>query len=198
MRLITLHLIAFLSGFSLMGYEILGSRMLAPSFGSSVYVWGGLISVFMLGLSIGYAIGGKLADRHNSYFELAIIILISIIFIFFISFYAKNICNTLSGFSYETKYSALMASLILFTIPSICLGAASPYLVKLSVPCAKNLGEKTGYIYAASTVGSIFGTLFTSFYLILLVGTSTGSKLLCIPLTICFIILLILNNKKKY
>ncbi len=178
-----------------MGYEILGSRILAPYFGSSVYVWGGLISVFMLGLGIGYFIGGKLADKHSSPIELAIIILISVIFIFSVSFYGKFICATLSNIFIEVKYTALIASLLMFTIPSICMGTVSPYLVKLSAPNTKNIGEKTGNIYASSTVGSIFGTIFTSFYLILLVKTSTGIRLLCISLIICFILLL--TSKKK-
>jgi len=192
-----LYVIAFLSGFSLMGYEILGSRVLAPHFGSSVYVWGSLIAVFMLGLSIGYSIGGRLADRHNSCIELGCIILCAIIFILPISYYGKLICSTVSTLPIDIKYSALAASAILFTVPCICLGIISPYLVKLSVNGQEEIGKKVGNIYAASTIGSILGTLFVSFYLIGLVGTNKGIQLLCIPLIICSILSFTYSSYKK-
>ena len=192
-----LYTTAFLSGFSLMGYEILGSRVLAPYFGSSVYVWGGLIAVFMFGLSIGYSVGGRLADRHNSCIELACIIFCSVLFIFLVSYYGKLICSSISVLAIDIKYSALTASAILFTIPCICMGIISPYLVKLSINGQQEIGKKVGNIYALSTVGSILGTLFVSFYLIGIVGTYRGIQLICIPLLICCILILIYPLRKK-
>jgi MFS family permease len=188
MKTFLLYTTAFLSGFSLMGYEILGSRVLAPHFGGSVYVWGGLIAVFMLGLSIGYLLGGHLADKHNSCTELGFIIFCSVVFIFPVSFLGKLICSNISTLPIDIKYSALIASVLLFTVPCICLGAISPYLVKLSLNKQNGIGRKAGNVYAASTVGSIFGVLFVSFYLISLVGTNKGIQLLCLPLLICCIL----------
>ena len=194
MKNIIIYTIALLSGFSLMGYEILGSRVLAPHFGSSVYVWGGLIAVFMFGLSIGYLLGGYLADRHNSAIELGSIIFCSVVFIFPVSYYGNFICSAISILPVNIKYSALTASVILFTVPCICLGIISPYLVKLSINEQQKIGKRVGNIYAASTLGSITGTLFVSFYLISLVGTSKGIQILCIPLVICGILSLIYHK----
>ena len=56
--------LAFVSGFIIMAIELLGGRILAPYFGSSIYVWGSIITVFMLSLSIGYLLGGRLS-LHN-------------------------------------------------------------------------------------------------------------------------------------
>src|SRR5574338_897280 len=53
----------FLSGAVLLGVEIAASRVLAPTFGSSLYVWGALIGVVLSGLAVGYWLGGTLADR---------------------------------------------------------------------------------------------------------------------------------------
>jgi predicted membrane-bound spermidine synthase len=61
-----LKLLVFSAGAALMALEIAGSRVLAPSFGNSVFVWGSLISVFLIALSLGYFLGGLLADRHPS------------------------------------------------------------------------------------------------------------------------------------
>ncbi len=61
-----LELIVFTSGGVLLALEIIASRVLAPYFGNSIYVWGSLIGVFLTALSVGYAVGGRLADRHPS------------------------------------------------------------------------------------------------------------------------------------
>ena len=53
----------FLSGAVLLGVEIAASRVLAPTFGSSLYVWGSLIGIVLTGLAIGYWVGGVVADR---------------------------------------------------------------------------------------------------------------------------------------
>ena len=113
MKFILLHIIAFLSGFSLMGYEILGSRILAPYFGSSVYVWGAIISIFMLGLSIGYPIGGSLADKRSRAGDIALVLLLSIIFIFIVSCLGSIICLRFSNMNINIKYSALFSELYL-------------------------------------------------------------------------------------
>ncbi|MGH9316788.1 MAG: spermidine synthase, partial [Thermoanaerobaculia bacterium] len=56
-RIAVLKAVVALAGAVLMALEILGSRVLAPSYGSSVYVWGSLISTFLAALAIGYALG---------------------------------------------------------------------------------------------------------------------------------------------
>src|SRR5215210_5648008 len=63
---VALGVAVFLSGAVLLGVEIVASRVLAPSFGNSLYVWGSLIGVVLSGLAIGYWVGGALADRHPS------------------------------------------------------------------------------------------------------------------------------------
>ena len=64
----------FISGAAVMALELLGSRFLAPHFGSTIFVWGSLIGVVMTGLALGYYCGGKLADRNASYATFALII----------------------------------------------------------------------------------------------------------------------------
>ena len=52
--------LAFISGFIIMTIELLGGRILSPWFGNSIHVWGSIITVFMLSLSLGYLYGGRL------------------------------------------------------------------------------------------------------------------------------------------
>ena len=74
---IVLYSIAAWSGFFVMGVELLGGRLLAPYFGSSIYVWGALITVFMLALSIGYLAGGRLSIHSPSLKKLGIILILA-------------------------------------------------------------------------------------------------------------------------
>lgn len=186
-----LYITAFLTGFSLMGYEILGIRILAPYFGTSVYVWGALISVFMLGLSIGYYLGGKLADKRKHPIDLIIVLSVAIAFIIFVSFTGSNLCFNLSLLAINIKYSVLFACLILFFVPCILLGIVQPYIVTLLESANHKIGKSVGNIYSMSTIGSIIGVLAVSFYFIDTWKTSTGIKVLCIPLLLSVLILLI-------
>src|SRR5262245_31784191 len=61
---VAIGIAVFLAGAVLLGMEIVASRVLAPYFGSSLFVWGALIGVVLAGLSLGYWIGGALADRY--------------------------------------------------------------------------------------------------------------------------------------
>ena len=87
-----IFLTAFMTGFSFMGFEIIGSRIISPYFGGSVYSWGAMISVFMTGLCFGYFAGGKIAERKNKSYYLSLVLLISFIYIFTVSFIYKAVC----------------------------------------------------------------------------------------------------------
>ena len=163
-------IIVFLCGAMVMSFEILGSRVLAPNFGNSIFVWGSLISVFLAGLSAGYYWGGKVADIHPSTKKLAYIIFVpGILFITF-PLYSTGMSDWVFMQDMGIRLSPLMASLLLFFIPSVFLGAVSPYTAKLMISSLHTSGSTIGTLYALSTLGSIVGTLLTSFYLITIAG----------------------------
>ena len=163
-------IIVFLCGAMVMSFEILGSRVLAPNFGNSIFVWGSLISIFLAGLSAGYFWGGKFADIHPTTKKLAFIIFVpGILFITF-PLYSTGISDWVFMQDMGIRLSPLMASLLLFFIPSVFLGAVSPYTAKLMISSLHTSGSTIGTLYALSTLGSIVGTLLTSFYLITVAG----------------------------
>ena len=165
-----IKIVVFICGALVMSFEILGSRVLAPNFGNSVFVWGSLISVFLAGLSAGYYYGGRIADKNPSTRKLALIILVpSILFITF-PLYGTPISDWIFLMDMGIRTSTLMASIILFFLPAVFLGAVSPYTVKLLICSLHTSGKTVGTLYALSTLGSIFGTLLTSFYLITIAG----------------------------
>ena len=165
-----IKVIVFICGALVMSYEILGSRVLAPNFGGSVFVWGSLISVFLAGLSGGYYLGGKVADIDPSTKKLAAIIIIPGIMFLTFPLYGSMISDWIFSMDLGIRLSPLLASMLLFLVPAIFLGMVSPYTVKLMICSLHTSGSTVGTLYALSTLGSIVGTLFTSFYLITVAG----------------------------
>ena len=165
-----IKIIVFFCGAVVMSFEILGSRVLAPNFGNSVFVWGSLISIFLAGLSAGYYLGGRVADIKPSTRKLGIIILVPSVLLITFPLYGHSISDWIFMKDMGVRLSPLLTSIILFFIPSVFLGAVSPYTVKLLICSLHTSGKTVGTLYALSTLGSIVGTLLTSFYLITLAG----------------------------
>lgn len=160
-------LLAFTSGFIIMSVELLGGRILAPYFGSSIYVWGSIISIFMVALSVGYLIGGRLSvnqpnlRRYGIFFVLAALGLLPIVF------FANQAMDAVFMAIDDPRYGSLLASTLLFFIPTAILGMIAPYSVRLMVNNTERSGQVAGGLYFISTLGSALGTLLTSFYLVL-------------------------------
>jgi len=170
LRKAILFVIVFVSGAVVLALEILASRILQPKFGSSVFVWGSLIAVFMAGLAVGYYLGGHLSDRGASFTDFGLLLLFSAALVAGLPIFSARVCDlifrSLDIDSVE-RLGPLFASLALFFIPTTALGIVSPYAVRLLADDPARLGRHVGALYALSTIGSIVGTLGTTFYLIL-------------------------------
>jgi len=169
---VLLSVVVFVSGAVLMALEIVGSRVLAPYFGNSIFVWGSLISVVLAALSLGYYWGGWLSARNPSFTRLLLLLLIPGVLIFFLPFLYPQVNHWIARVDFGVRLNPFIASTIFFLLPSIFLGAVSPYAIRLSATALSTVGSTAGTLYALSTCGSIFGTLLTAFYLIPLIGVS--------------------------
>jgi spermidine synthase len=183
------YTVVFISGAVLMALEIAGSRVLAPYFGSSIFVWGSLISVVMTALSLGYYWGGWLSTREPSYGKLALLLLTPGIFIFFLPFVYESINEWIAMQDFGTRMNPLIACSVLFLLPGVFMGTVSPYVIRLAATQLHTVGSTAGTLYAVSTAGSIFGTLLTAFYLIPVLGVSNiirslGIVLVCLSLVV--------------
>jgi spermidine synthase len=163
-----LYLIVFVSGAVLMSMEMVGSRLLAPTFGSSIYVWGALIVVVMTALTLGYYFGGRIADRYPNYAVMGMILTIAGLAIGFLPFWAPSV-NFFYG-RLGPRTGSLLAALSFFLLPGVFLATISPYGIKLAGRDLTSIGNTAGRLSAISSAGSILGTLLTSFYLIPLMG----------------------------
>jgi spermidine synthase len=189
MTRVLLNIVVFISGAVLMALEIVGSRVLAPYFGSSIFVWGSLISAVMTALSIGYYWGGWLSAREPSYGKLLTLLLIPGVLIFFLPFVYPSVNEWIASVDFGHRLNPLIACSALFLLPGIFLGTISPYVIRLAATRLHTVGSTAGTLYAVSTCGSICGTLLTAFYLIPVLGVSNiihilGLTLVCLSLLV--------------
>lgn len=189
-----IYLLAFTCGFCIMAVELLGGRILAPYFGSSVHIWGSIITVFMLSLSVGYLLGGKLSTKQVSLKRYGIIFILAGITVLPVALFAEHILEVIFISIEDTRYGSLLASIALFFIPTIILGMISPYSVRLLVSDKNKSGQVAGVLYFVSTLGSALGTLITSFYLVLWLEVNTIIMSVCSVLIVLGVFALILNR----
>ena len=160
-------LIAGWSGFFVMAVELLSGRILAPNFGNSIYVWGGVITIFMLALSIGYLIGGRLSIREPSLKKLSIILLVAAASTTPVVLMSDTVLDSIFSLIQDPRYGSLISATTLFFLPTMISGIISPYAVRLLVTESSRSGHFAGLLYFVSTFGSAAGTILTSFYLVL-------------------------------
>jgi spermidine synthase len=185
-----LELIVFLCGASVMIFELVGTRVLAPYLGTSTYVWTSLIGVILGSLSIGYWIGGRVADRKVEWEIFAGLIFLAAAIIG-ISTYMKDILLDIIVMKVtDIRWGSALASVLLFAPASILLGMVSPYAIKQKSRKFEEIGTTVGDLYAFSTVGSIIGTFLAGFYLIPRFGTNKILVMISLTLTATAIIAL--------
>jgi predicted membrane-bound spermidine synthase len=170
-----LEVIVFCVGMASLGAEIAAARLLAPWFGASTIVWANTIATVLVALSIGYAIGGRLADRNPSLVGLSRWVLIAAALLALVPFLSGPFLR-LSVQAFEQLSGGLfVGSLVgvgvLIAVPVLLLGMVSPYAVRLKVDHVEDAGRIAGRLYAIGTIGSLTGTFLASLLLIPLVGS---------------------------
>ncbi len=155
---------AVLCGALIMVIEILGSRVIGPFFGVSLFIWTSLITVALVALAGGYAAGGVLADRRPSADMLYAIVLAAGILTLLIPLLQGPVLR--ATLSWGLRSGALASSLALFGPPLFLLGCVSPFLVRLAAKEMRSIGRTVGLFYALSTFGSVVGTVLTGFLFI--------------------------------
>src|SRR5437867_366097 len=167
--------LVFISGMASLGVEFGASRLLAPYFGTSLYVWGVLIGLILIYLSAGYVIGGRLADRYPREEVLYQITAWAGLWIGIIPLVSYPILLiSQQGFrevSVGLVAGTLLAVVVLFAAPVILLGCVSPFAIRLLLRNVETGGNTAGRVYALSTAGSILGTFLPVFWFIPSYGT---------------------------
>src|SRR2546423_748559 len=167
--------LAFTGGLASLGIEFAAARLLAPFFGQSLFIWGTLIGLILIYLTIGYYAGGRLADRRPEARLLFQIVAAAALLTAAIPLVSRPILSLAqTGFaqlSVGLMLGSLLSVIILFAAPVILLGMASPVVIRLRIRRLETAGNAAGAVYALSTLGSILGTFLPVFWLIPTYGT---------------------------
>lgn len=168
-----LLLTALLTGAIVMALEILGSRLLAPIFGNSLFVWGALIGVILAAMSSGYAFGGWISDRYHGSKVLSGLLLFSGGWTFLIAWVNQPVLFKMAGFIEDPRWGPCIAAAVLLAPPAFGLSGVLPAMLRLAVSDLDYLGRHTGRMIALSTVGSLAGTWGTAFFFLSWMGTQS-------------------------
>jgi len=171
-----LIILVFVAGAVSLAIEMAASRLLAPYFGTSLFVWANIIGLILLYLASGYSIGGRVADRYPTSKLLYSLTLIASLFTCLIPLIANPLLswllNVTTGLIPQEFYGSLLAILLLFSLPNILLGCVSPFAIRLHVQQIGTAGRNAGLLYAISTAGSIVGTFLPVLVLMPWIGTA--------------------------
>lgn len=159
-------LVVVLPAASLMAMEIVSSRLLAPVFGNSVYVWGAIISVFLAAMSAGYVVGGRVADRDPALHVLGGLVLLAALLIWFALLWGRDAVRLIGELTAGRPAGALLACAVIYGPATFFLSTVAPFAVRLAGSQSGRLGGIAGGLYALSTAGSLVGTLLATFVLI--------------------------------
>lgn len=170
-----LYPLVFLAGTGSMATEFCASRLLAPYFGDSTMVWANIIGLILASLSLGYWLGGRLADRRPSPLLLGGIVLAAAVFVAIVPFVAKPLLERgstgIGDLAVGTVVGSFFASVLLFAPPVVLLGMVTPFAIRLSLEKTGSAGGVAGTVFALSTVGSLVGTFVPALLTIPLIGT---------------------------
>jgi spermidine synthase len=172
--------LVFIGGMVSLAIEVSGPRLLAPYYGTSLIIWANQIGFTLIYLSIGYWLGGRIADRHPSVRLMCTITAAAAVGTALIPTLSRPVLQlSTQGFALvldaknpqpvagaSVFIGSLLTVLLLFSVPTILLGMVSPFAIRLSVDRVGNTGSKAGSLYALSTVGSIVGAFLPVLVLI--------------------------------
>ena len=171
-----LRVLVFAGGFASIGVELTASRLLAPFFGSSTFIWASLIGLTLAFLALGYFLGGRLADRRPEPVVLYAVTAIAAVAIGTIPFVSRPLLTgSLEAFrelDAGAFYGSLAGTLLLLAPPVTLLGFISPFAIRLQLSDVASAGKTAGSLYALSTIGSISGSFIPVLVLIPLIGTA--------------------------
>jgi len=174
-RLYLLVLVTITGGVVL-AIEVLGTRVIGTYYGSSLHVWAALLSVTLVCLAAGYAVGGRLADRFPHGWMLHVLVALAGASVLLV----QPMTAVLAPFNnwFGLAWGAIASALVIFFLPLTLLAMASPYVIRLRARTISQVGSTSGAVYALSTIGSVAGVLVVVFWMIPGLGTR-WSLLVC-------------------
>jgi hypothetical protein len=179
-------------GAVVMSLEILSSNLMSPYFGGSIYIWGSIISSFMVHFSVGYVAGGYLSRRFPRISVLAAFLVGCSLWVLMIPIIYQPVCEFVSEAITDVRLGSLIAMNAIFLVPVSIMAMVSPYIIGITACRGQQSGLTAGMVLFISTIGSFAGTNVTAFYLISLFPVSQiimGLGMICLAVSLTVLVL---------
>ncbi|MFN3999120.1 fused MFS/spermidine synthase [Algoriphagus sp.] len=190
-----LLLIAFVEGAAVMAIELGGAKIIAPYYGTSLYVWSSVLAVTLGGLTTGYYVGGWATSKYDPQRLLMLELIVGTALIALMPILGLYVIPWTSGLGIRT--GSLISTMIYMMPPLICMGMVSPTIIQLCNRQVKETGQTAGTVYAISTIGGILMTLLMGFYMLSEFGIRASLYLAALPLGIMALLLVLKLGKHK-
>ena len=179
-----LFLVLVIEGGALMAVELMGAKLVAPFYGGSLYVWAAVLAITVLGLTLGYHAGGRLAKKRPSETKLFVALGISALLVLALPLTASISMAFTRGM--DLIVGICVTCVLLLLPPMLCFGIVGPLVVALMSSQLETVGRTAGTVYFTSTLGGIAATFFLGLYFIPVAGlrlcaTVTGLSLAALP-----------------
>ncbi len=161
-------IVCFIEGASVMGVELIGAKLIAPWFGTSLYVWTSVLGISMLGLASGYYLGGYLSRQQNITTHLKILLALAAFFIAIMPFSSGVIMQMTQMM--DVRWGSMISSIVFILPPLIFMGMVSPIVIRYCAVDKEKTGHTAGLVFAASTIGGVLSVLLCGFYFLPLWG----------------------------
>jgi len=165
--------LVFLLGMLSMGLQLVASRVLAPFFGNSIFVWASLITTFLAAFSTGSFIGAAVSSRSTSSQRriVAVFMILCALTLLFNSLASAAICDWLDLHIENLPVKLISACALLYFVPVLSLSSITPVCIAWYDRREKAAGRSAGLLNGVSTLGNIIGVLIAAFVLIPTFGT---------------------------
>lgn len=160
------EIIIFIVDAIVMILELIASRLLSPYFWNSNIVRTSVIWIILLSSSLWSYIWWKIADNKFKERSLKIILIGTSLFIFLIPFVQKFILSNIANTIPSIKLWAILSTILIFFVPSFCMGTVNPIILKLKLENLHTAGKTAGKISAIWTIWAIVWTFLWWFVLV--------------------------------
>jgi predicted membrane-bound spermidine synthase len=164
------YCLAFFEGLLVMAVEILAASYIKPIYGASLTVWTNVLAVTLIGLALGYFLGGQISKKKNLNILNPIWMTIGLLLLILPTLMSKT---NLFWISIETIPGSLLLTAAVLFIPITLLGCVIPITIKQLSNSISETGNDTGMLFMLSSIGGITSAILTGFWLLPKYGTTT-------------------------
>ncbi|MFO0912749.1 MAG: fused MFS/spermidine synthase [Pirellulales bacterium] len=170
--------LALVSGAVALGYQVIWTRLFRETFGVSWHAGAAVVATFLGGLAVGGWWLGPRADRQANLLRWYALLELGVAGSVVLGIGCLRgveplhlwLARQLDGAPWPLMVIRIGLAALVILPATICMGATLPALVAHGHRSPETFGRRVAALYAANTLGAMFGVLVSSFYLLAAFG----------------------------